>query len=149
MTTPWYAVAAVAISSLALLVATMNYRRKAGVFVRGIYSITSSRDCNDQYVSSVTLENLKDRAITVFCIYLRVGYSYYVEVENFEDKPLVLRPYETYQKEYGPIQFYGVNTNCIRLNEILQNTRVRKRLVLSTSDGKYVVPSSIPFCTPV
>jgi hypothetical protein len=131
------------------LVAAKNYRRKAGVFVRGSFSIASSRDCNDQYVSNVILENLKDRAITVFCIYLRVGHSYYVEIDDFEDKPLVLKAYETYQRDYGPIQFYGININRMNLNPLLEDPKVPKRLVLSTSDGKYVVPSNIRRWSPI
>lgn len=149
MSTPWYAIAAVCISTLALLVAAKNYWRKAGVFVRGIFSITSSRDCDDHYVSHVMIENLKDRAITVFCIYLRVGHSYYIEVDDLDEKPLVLKAYESFQKEYGPIQFYGINSNRMNLNALLKDQKVPKRLVLSTSEGKYVVPSRIRRWNPV
>jgi len=147
--TTWYAIAALFISGFALFVATKNYRRKSGVFVRGAFSVSSSRDCNDKYISSITLENLKDRAVTVFAIYLRVGHNYYVEVENFEAKPLILKSYETHQQDYGPIQFYGINTNRINLNNLLNDHKVKKCLVLSTADGKYVVPSSIRMWNPV
>lgn len=149
MSTPWYVIAAVCISAVALFVATKNYRRKAGIFVRGSFSIASSRDCDDQYVSNIILENLKDRATTVFSIYLRVGPNYYVEIEAFDEKPLLLRAYETYVKEYGPIQFYGINSNRMNLNALLKDARVPKCLVLSTSDGKYVVPSNIRRWSPV
>lgn len=147
--TTWYAIAALCISALALFVATKNYRRKAGILVRGAFSLAESRDCNDKFVSNIILENLKDRAITIFAVYLRVGHSYYVEVENFEDRPLLLRAFETYQKDYGPIQFYGINSNRINLNDILNEPKAKKCLVLSTADGKYVVPSSIRRWSPV
>lgn len=149
MLAPWYAIAAVCISTLALFVATKNYWRKAGIHLRGSFSIASSISCDDSYVSYVILENLKDRAITIFTIYLRVGHSYYIEIEDFSDRPLLLKPYESHHKEYGPIQFYGVNMNRIDLNSILKNPRVSKRLVLSTSEGKYVVPSAIRQWSPI
>lgn len=147
--TTWCAIIALCISVLALFVATKNYRRKSGILVRGAFSLASSRDCNDDYVSSITLENLKDRTVTVFAIYLRVGHNYYVEVENFEGRPLLLKPFETYQQKYGPIQFYGINTNRINLNSLLKSTKVKKRLVLSTADGKYVVPFRINMWNPI
>lgn len=149
MLAPWYSIAAVCISILALFVATKNYWRKAGIHLRGSFSIASCISCDDTYVSNVILENLKDRAITIFTIYLRVGHSYYIEIEDFSDRPLLLKPYESHLKEYGPIQFYGVNMNRIDLNSLLRNPTVSKRLVLSTSEGKYVVPSAIRQWSPI
>ena len=149
MLAPWYAIAAVCISALALFVATKNYWRKAGIHLRGLFSIASSRDCDDQYVSYVILENLKDRAITIFTIYLRLGHSCYIEIENFSDKPLLLKPYESYHREYGPIQFYSINMRRIDLNSLLKNMKIPKRLVLSTSEGKYVVPTAIRRWSPI
>ncbi|SET69776.1 hypothetical protein SAMN05216412_11326 [Nitrosospira multiformis] len=145
----WYGIAALCISTLALFIAIKNYRRKAGLLIRGGFSIASGIDCNDKYVSNVLLENLKDRPVTVFSIYLRIGHNYYLEVENFEETPLLLRAYETYQKEYGPIQFYGINFNRMNLSSLLDDDSVKKRLVLSTSDGKYIIPSGIPRWNPI
>jgi hypothetical protein len=143
MTTPWYIPITIGVSALALFVATKNYRRKSGMLVRGAFTLGSSIDCNDRYIANIVLENLKDRAITVFAIYLRVGFNYFIEIEKFDEKPLVLKSFETYQKEFGPIQFYGINTNRIKLDPLLGDSKIRKRLVLSTADGKYVVPKSI------
>jgi len=127
----------------------MNFRRKAGTLIRGSFSITSTVYCADPYVSSLVIENLKDRAVTIFEIYLKVGSNCYIEIENLDPKPLVLRAYETYQKEYGPIEFYSVNMKRVALRELLSDRRAKKRLVLSTSDGKYVVPSDIRRWSPV
>lgn len=148
MPNPWFSIAAIFISTLALLIAVKNYWRKAGLLVRGSFGITSSRDCEDRYVSSVLIENLKDRAITIFAIYLRVGEGYYIEIEDFEESPLILKAYETFQKQYGPIQFYSVSSNKVNLNSLFENKKIRKRLVLSTSNGKYVVPASIKHWSP-
>ena len=142
-------VLSLSISVLALVIAIRSYRRKAGIDVRGVFSFTSSRACNDEYVSQIILENLKDRAVTIFATYLKVGYSYYVELENFEAQPLVLRPFETYQKQFGPIEFYAVSNRRIILNELLRDERVKKRLVLSTPDGRYTVASRMRQWNPV
>lgn len=144
-----YYITAVCLSTMALVVTFRNYRRKSGIYVRGSFSIGSSIYCNDSYITHIILENLKDRAVTVFGIYLKVGHSYYIEVENFDDKPLILRPYETYNKEFGPIEFYGINTDKINMNSVLKEKKAKKQLVLSTSDGKYKVPASIYRWNPV
>jgi hypothetical protein len=137
------------ISVLALLFTIKNYRRKAGMHVRGVFTIEASRASDDVYIKEIILENLKDRAVTIFSIYLKIGHNYYVELENLQEKPLVLKPFETYRQQFGPIEFYGVNSNKIVLNDLLNNRTVRKQLVLSTADGKYQVPSSIRRWSPV
>lgn len=144
-----YYITAVCLSTMALAVTFRNYRRKSGVYVRGNFSIGSSIYCNDSYITHVILENLKDRAVTIFGIYLKVGHNFYIEVEDLEGKPLILRPYETYKKEFGPIEFYGINTNKISMNTLLKDTKVKKQLVLSTSDGKYKVPTNLRRWNPV
>jgi len=144
-----YYIIAGSLSFLALIVGVRNYRRKSGIHVRGIFGIGSSIACNDSYVTHVTLENIKDRAVTIFSIYLRVGHNYYIEVENNEDRPLILRPYETYKKDFGPIEFYSLSSNKIDMNSLLKNAKVKKQLVLSTSEGKYEVPSKVRRWSPI
>jgi hypothetical protein len=143
------ATVSVCLSVLALLIGFKNYRRKAGIHVRGVFSTASGTSCDDIYVTEVVLENLKDRAVTIFCIYLKIGHNYYLELENLEEKPLVLRAFETHRKEFGPIEFYGISSDKIMLKGLLRDRRVKKRLVLSTSDGQYRVPSSIRRWSPV
>jgi hypothetical protein len=142
-------VTSLSISILAIVIALKNYRRKAGTLVRGSFTMGSGRASNDDYVTEVILENLKDRAVTIFAIYLKLGFNYYVELENFEQSPLILKPFETYRKQFGPIEFYAVNMNKIRLNQLFATKNPKKRLVLSTSDGKYDVRSSLRRWNPV
>lgn len=147
---PLWTSVALALSCLALLIAYLNFRRKSSLSLRASYSWTrSSVDADDQHISSLVVENLKDRAVTIFAIYLRVGHNFYIEIEDFEDKPLVLRAFETWHKEYGPIEFYGINGKRIAMNPIFDDKRARKRIVLSTSDGKYVVNKRPKRWTPV
>jgi len=127
------------LTCVALFVAYLGYRRKSGLRLRGTYVTTATIECDDNFVSRVTLENLKDRAVTIFGIYLRLGYHAYVLVEEFGDHPLILKPFETYQQDYDPIEFYSVGSKRIRINTLLKDPNVRKRLMLSTSDGGYAV----------
>lgn len=145
----WYYALGSIIAIIGLGFAIKNYHRKSGLLIRGIYSISTSIDCDDAFVSKIILENLKDRAVTIFAIYLKVGPGYYIQLENFEDRPLLLKAYETYQKELGPVQFYGSNMHRVKLDHLLQDKKIRKRLVLSTGEGKYVVPLPIKRWNPV
>ncbi|WP_155632223.1 hypothetical protein [Burkholderia cepacia] len=142
-------VIALTVGLTALLFTVMNYRRKAGIFVRGSFGFGSSMYGNDRYVHQIVLENLKDRAVTIFAIYIRIGHSYYVEVEDFEESPLMLKPFETYWKKYGPIEFYEVSSKQIKMDQLIQDDSIKKSIVLSTSDGRYVVPTHIPRWHPI
>jgi hypothetical protein len=140
---------ALAISFSAFTVAVLNYRRKSSLRVRGTYAITHGIAGEDLYLSSVTLENLKDRAITIFGIYLRVGYHHYIKVEEFEEMPLIIKAYETWHNEYEPIDFYAVSSRKIDMNDLLRQEGLRRKLVLSTGEGKYVVRDFNLIWTPV
>jgi len=137
------------ISLVALWVAVKNYYRKNGIELRGSFQITSSRSCEDQYVSNILIENIKDRSTTIFDIYLKVGHSIYIHLIEFDENPLILRPYETYQKQFGPIEFYEFNLRKVDINDLLANHKLKKRLVLATSDGRYAVPRRIESWNPV
>jgi len=145
----WFPALGLIVAILALLLAALNYRRKSGLDVRGGYSLASSIDCDDKYVSSVILENLKDRSITIFAIYLRVGHAHYVELEDFGNKPFILKAFETYRQDYGVIQFYESNSTRVNLNDLYSDRKIKQRLVLSTSDGKYTVPKYLHAWNPV
>lgn len=129
----------VLISLTILAVAYLNFRRKSGVFVRGSYSMASSIYCDDRYVSEVVLENQKDRVVTLFGIYLQVGHAYHIQIEDFEEAPFALKPYQAFHKEYGPIEHYEVSLYKVDFNDLLNDRKIRKRLVLSTSEGRYIV----------
>ena len=141
---------ALIVSIIALVYTAKTYLLKSGANIRGSYGMCSSSvSCEDQYITSVTLENLKDRAIIVFKVYLRIGPNYFVEIEDFDEKPLILKPFEVFHKEYDPIDLYSINLNRIDLNSLFSSKRARKNIVLATSDGKYVVKAHINRWDPV
>ena len=92
---------------IGLYFASKAYWLKWGIRLRGTFSISSSMACDDDYVSSVVLENVKDRAVTIFAIYLQIGPNIYIVIEEFGDKPLILKGFETFQNNYEPIEFYS------------------------------------------
>lgn len=140
---------ALVISVAALWYTVRTFALKAGTKLKGSFGITSSVSCADKYVSDVTLYNLKDRAVVVFGILLELGRGYYIELDDFEGEPLILRPFEAWHRSYDPIELYAVSMRRVSLEHLLDNTKVRKRLVLSTADGKYVVKDWIRTWNPI
>lgn len=135
-------IVALVISIIALVYTVLAYLLKSGHKIRCDISTTSTVECEDNYISSITLENLKDRATVIFDIYLKLGHSNYLLIESFANSPLILKPFEVYHKEYSPILFYSVNMYTIGLNKLFNSKEVKKRILLSTTDGKYVVKAN-------
>ena len=134
---------ALLISIVALIYTIMAYFLKSGHKMRGNYSIASSIECDDKYISSITLENLKDRATVVFKIYLKIGNNHFLELEDNSDNPLIIGAFEVYQKNYEPIIYYSINTNRIKLDKLFDNRKIKKQIILSTTDGKYKIKTNI------
>lgn len=134
---------------LAIYIALKNYTRKSGISIKGMYSISSSAIAEDAYVNNIVLENNKDRAVIIFKIFLRVGHNYYIELNDFEHEPKILKPYESFTNSYGPVDFYSLNTHRVNLNSLLTTRKLTARIVLSTSLGKYVVNKPIKRWDPV
>lgn len=130
---------ALLISIIALCYTIRTFLLKSGHQIRCDMSTVSTVDCDDNYISSITLENLKDRATVIFSIYLELGRGNYLLLENFEKSPLILKPFEVYYKEFEPILFYSVNLNRVELNHLLNNWNIHRNIILSTTDGKYTV----------
>ena len=140
---------ALVVSIIALVYTAKAYLLKSGAYIRGSYSICSDISCEDKYIHNLKLENLKDRALVLFKIYLQIGHNYFLEIEDFEDNPLILKPFEIYSKEYDPIDLYSIGMGRILLNDLLDKKTVKKRIVLSTSEGKYVVKDFINYWDPM
>lgn len=142
-------ITALVISIIALIYTAKTFYLKSGAQIRGLFSITSSMYCEDKYVSNLVLENMKDRSTVIFTIYLLVGNNYYIELENFEGEPLILKPFEVYSKQFDPVDFYDVGMMRIRLNDLIDSKKVKSRLVVSTSIGRYKVKEWIERWDPI
>lgn len=137
----------ICIAVFALVVALRNYRRKSGLAIRSTYTLATSNQCDEKYVSEITLANLKDRAVCIFAIYIRLGYHCYIKLEEFYGEPLVLKSYEVIRRGYTSLEFYSCNFSKVKLGE-MTNHPCRISIVLSTSEGKYVVPNTLPWWAP-
>lgn len=135
-------IVALLVSLIALVYTIFTYLLKSGHKIRCNYETCSSREGNDNYISSLTLENLKDRATVIFDIYFKLGNNNYLELESFADSPLILRPFEVYYIEYDPVLFYSEGVDTIQINKLLNNDKIKKFVLLSTTDGKYVVKTN-------
>ena len=61
----------------------------------------------------------------------------------------MVRPFEVFNKEYDPIDFYSVGMGRILLNDLLDHKSVKKQIVLSTSEGKYMVKEELNYWDPI
>lgn len=143
------AVTALVVAVIALVYAIRAFWLKAGEKVRFSYCITSSTYTEDKYISSYTIENLKDKALVVFDSYLQFGNSAYLILEEFEDSPLIIPPFEAYQKILDPVIFYSVSMKRVKIDHLINNDEVKTRLVLSTTNGKIRVRSFIRRWSPM
>ena len=132
---PYIASASFAIAVLALVYTVRGDQRKTGMDIHYSFSVASSIWSKEKWVAEVRLENMKDRSVTIYKIYLEVGHGLYVEVEDFTENPMTLGPYSVYQKEYDPIEFYSEGMSLI--TGVLDNENVRRRIVLTTSQGRH------------
>ena len=137
----YIAFASFAIAALALVFVVRGDRRKTGLDIRSDFSVKSAVWSKERWVSEVRLENVKDRSINIYRIYLVVGHGLYIEVEDFTEKPLELGPYGVYQKQYDPIEFYSHGLR--RVTGVLGENVKRRRIVLVTSQGRHDSKSSM------
>lgn len=136
-------VVALFVSLAALIYTVRTYLLKSGQKIKCNYTICIAWGDEESYISSLTLENFKDRATIIYSIYIKIGNNNYLEIENFKKSPLILKPFEVYHMKYDPILLYSNGINRIKIGDLLQNDKVKKRIVLSTTEGKlYVKPNS-------
>lgn len=140
---------ALIVSIIALIYTAKAFLLKSGAYIRGSYVMRSSISCDDKYIYKINLENLKDRAVVIFKIFLQVGHNYFIEIDDFESNPLILQPFEIFTREYDPIDLYSYGTGKILLNDLLEDKSAKQRIVLSTSEGKYIVKDFINYWDPI
>jgi len=139
----WLSLGAFIISIIALIYTVKTFILKSGLKIRCSLTTCSTVDCDDKFISSITLENIKDRATVIFKVYLRFAHNVYIEIEDFSSKPLILKPFEVYYKEYYPILFYSSGTNFVKIDHLIDNNKIKRNIILSTTEGEYRIRTSI------
>lgn len=142
-------IVALIVSIVALTFVIRNYWRKSGTYVRGGFCVSSSAWAEEKYISTLTIENVKDRPVIIFKIFVLVGRNYYIELNDFEHDPKILKPYESYTCHYDPVDFYSVSMNRVKMSKLLDSRTVPSRIILATSNGKYQVKEHIKRWDPI
>lgn len=135
------AITSAIISVIALIFTVMAFWLKKGAKITGYINFCSSIESDDDYPAGIILENNKDKAIVIYKIFVRFGFNCYLLVENFGTKPLIIPAFETYKKEYEPIVSYSMSMRRVSINNLINNNKLKRKIYLSTSEGKIVVSS--------
>nr|WP_287413291.1 hypothetical protein [Pseudodesulfovibrio sp.] len=134
-------ITALVTSIIALFFTIRQFNLKKGIEARSTYTLMYS---NDVYISNLILENRKDKPMVIFKIYMKVGNNNYIEIENFENNPLLIKPFETYVKNYEPIIEYKQGFNRIKINSLLKDSKnIKLNTVLYTTEGEYIVKTYV------
>ncbi len=127
--------------------AVAQYRLKRSIKISAEWKLSQYIYFKSDYVETIIIQNLKDKSETIFSIHLRVGHNLYITLENMEDNPLILQPFETITRNYKPVTFYGSNQYKLNINKALKFKKCR--VVLSTSKGKYVTKIKKTYWKPI
>jgi hypothetical protein len=141
----WVTVLTAWATIISLIYTALTFRLKSGIQIRGSFTLVpSSISCKDGYIKGITLENLKDKAVAIYDIYLRLASNCFLVLERLEADPLILKPFEVYTKEYDPVDFYSMSMKTLDLRPMFKVERMNKiRIVLSTGEGLYHVKKPI------
>lgn len=135
----YVSLASLIISFIALWVTWKTFWLKIWDKYRTItYSPISSIETTDTYISSITIQNLKDKPLVVFKIHFQLGYNIFIELEDFEKKPLIIKPFEVYQWNYWPILFYSDSWfKKYNLNKLFEDRKIKNKVILETIEWDY------------
>lgn len=131
------------IGLLALVVAVSNYRRKSGIDIAGSYEFGVDHRTDQPFVSELRLENRKDRAVTIYFVFLKLGENIYIELQNHEDNPLILKAFESYRGKLNLVAGYTSRARFVNISKALLDNSIKKELILATGSGKYKVVRKI------
>ncbi|WP_336937065.1 hypothetical protein [Acinetobacter modestus] len=129
---------------IAFCFAVKTYRRKSAIAVNSTFEFAFNWSYSGKhFLYSYTLENMKDKSIVIYAVYLRIGFDLYLQLEDFryknlENRHLILKAYEIYQQDMErPYWFHNMKKR-IDIDELIADRKVKKSIVISTSYGKYV-----------
>lgn len=131
------------IALLALAVANSNYRRKSGIDIAGSYQWEVDFRTDQPYIKELRLENRKDKAITIYFVFLKIGNNIYLELQNHEDNPLILKAFESYQSKLDLIAGYTSNATFVNISRAFLDDSISKEIVLATGSGKFHIRKKI------
>lgn len=112
-----------------------TYKLKIGQKAKASCVFTFSDDL--PYVSSVIIENQKDKDLVIHEMYMKFGPDIYIDLldKDFSDKYcIVIPPLSVKEFKFGPVCIYSVNSHRVDVEKLFQTGNYK--IVLSTSQGK-------------
>lgn len=117
------------------VVTYFTYKLKIGQNAKASCVITYSNDL--PYISSVIIENLKDKDLVIHEIYVKFGPDIYIDLldKDFSDNyNIVIPPLGVKEFNFGPVYLYNVNTHSVDVERLFKTSKYK--IVLATSHGK-------------
>lgn len=131
------------VSVIVLLFTYKTYILKYGHKVRGWTGISYSITSSSNYFHTLILENLKDKDLIVFDIFVRFGHNIYLDMldkDNLNESYFHIIPaLSTKEFRFGPAIEYTSGTDLVNLSQLFANEKISKKIILSTNQGKVVV----------
>lgn len=131
------------ISVVVLLITLKAYLLKRGQSVRGWIGTSSSFESEESYIRSITIENLKDRELVISEIYVRFGQNIYIDMFNkdglYDNYIHIIPPFSYKEFLFGPPLVSIENNRIEDISKLIQNRKLKKKIVLSTNRGKLIV----------
>ena len=59
---------------------------------------------------------------------MKISHNYYIEIENFDSQPLILKPFEVYTTLYGPQDLYSFSMRKVSLGYMLSDNNINKEI---------------------
>ena len=83
--------------------------------------------------------------MVIYQIHIELGHGIFLMIEDRKDNPITLEPYGAYYQNYGPVLLYEAGGQ--RAAGMLDNPSTKKRIMLSTSSGRYYAKRNLELHT--
>lgn len=128
------------VSVIVLFITFKTWKLKSGQSVRATYEITLSTASDGSYVSRVIIENLKDKELIIFGIYLKFGANIFIDLLDIDDQydkyHHILPPLSTRIFELGAPIYYHSGASEVVIEDLLRYDKYKGRIILLTNSGK-------------
>ncbi len=132
----WIASTGLIVSAIVLFVTISTWKLKIGQSVRASYGLTTT---DKSYVSTIIIENLKDRDLIIFGIYLKYGSNIYIDlldIDMYYDRYHHIIPaLSTRVFELGPVLYYSEHSFEVDIDHLL-DIRNEASIILHSNMGK-------------
>lgn len=141
---------ALLVSFVAAVYTIKTFWLKTGCKIRYWLSYRKTFESEDLYVRELVIENMKDKAITVYNIYIRFGHNIYIDLlshpKDIEStiSPIIIPPYEIKVFTFYPQVLYTTQTNerVLNIGDMFAHINDAK-IILSTNYGRITAKKSL------